>query len=147
MKFFKLGDFRFAKNNYWKKRWIMKKFVKKFFGKRLVWDLYMKMDSLSAAFVYARFCKQMQDMTSFGKKNCLSRYSLAWKFFNDEKDIAKGDERIYTYADKHIGHLARQFVEGGKIGSFNRVFEAPLAQKMRNIKEEFELFANKTVKV
>ena len=33
-------------------------------------------------------------MTAFGTKDCLSLPSVAWKFYKDERDIGKGDEKI-----------------------------------------------------
>ena len=41
-----------------------------------LWDLCLRTDVLSLAFIYARYCIYMQEMTGFGTKDCLSPHSL-----------------------------------------------------------------------
>ena len=40
--------------------------------KRDEWLPYLKMDVLSLAFIYARYTMNMEQITNFGMKNCLS---------------------------------------------------------------------------
>ena len=46
------------------------------------WLPYLKMDVLSLAFIYARYSMNMNSLTGFGMKNCLSLPSLGWKYYN-----------------------------------------------------------------
>ena len=48
------------------------------------WLPYLKMDVLSLAFIYARYTMNMDSLTGFGMKNCLSLPSLGWKYYNSK---------------------------------------------------------------
>ena len=49
---------------------------------RLIWEPYLRMDILTLAIIYARYSMNMQTITGFGMKDCLSLPSLGWKYFN-----------------------------------------------------------------
>ena len=73
----------------------------------------------------------------------MQKFLRCKNFFNEEKDICKGRERIYTYTDKNIGHFVRQSVKGSEIGAFNQISESPKAQNFfKNTIEELKLFTN-----
>ena len=75
------------------------------------------MDVLSLAFIYARYSMNMEQITGFGMKNCLSLPSLGWKYYNTSR--SEEDEAIYSYTDKYMRHFVRQSIKGGKVGAFN----------------------------
>ena len=86
------------------------------------WLPYLKMDVLSLAFIYARYSMNMDSLTGFGMKNCLSLPSLGWKYYNSKR--TKEDEPIYSYNDKYMRHFVRQSIKGGKVGAFNQYYES-----------------------
>ena len=86
-------------------------------------DPNLRLDVLSSAFIYARHSEYMQEMTGFGREDCLSQHSLGGNFFNGQKDPASGDERIYTQPDKFTRHFVHQSIEGGKVGAFKQLLD------------------------
>ena len=48
---------------------------------RHIWQPYLISDVLCLAFIYARHSMEMQKMTGFGIKDCLTEASLGWKCF------------------------------------------------------------------
>ena len=46
-----------------------------------IWEPYLKLHVLCLAFIYARHSMEMQKMTGFGIKDCLTGASLGWKCF------------------------------------------------------------------
>ena len=52
------------------------------------------MEVASSTFLYATYSGYVQKLTGFGIENCFSLRSLGWKFFNDERHIGTGEERI-----------------------------------------------------
>ena len=118
----------------------------KILGKKAehIWDPYMRKDVLGLAFLYATYNEYMQKMTGFGMKGCLSQHFMEWKLFNDQRNVGKGDEKIYSSIDKNLRYFVRQCIKGGKNGAFNKVFESPIVQNVfKIIKDEFKFFTNK----
>ena len=63
----------------------------------------------------------MEQITNFGMKNCLSLPSLGWKYYNSMREEDDADiEPIYSYNDKYMRHFVRQSIKGGKVGAFNQ---------------------------
>ena len=60
--------------------------------------VFFEKDVLCTAFCQARYCKAMEELTEFSKKNCLTAPGLGWKDFNSMRD--ENDKPIYTYNDK-----------------------------------------------
>ena len=48
---------------------------------RRIWEPYLKLDVLCLAFIYARHSMEMQKMSGFGIKDCLTEAILGWKCF------------------------------------------------------------------
>ena len=68
--------------------------------KRDEWLPYLKMDVLSLAFIYARYTMNMDSLTEFGMKNCLSLPSLGWKYYNSLRE--EEDENLYIVIQINI---------------------------------------------
>ena len=103
--------------------------------------LYLGIDVLSLAFICARRSNNMHEMTDSGQKDCLSLHFLGWKVFIDERDIGRGDEKVFISTEKNIGYFVRQCIKVGNVGTFNRVFESLIAQKIFIfIIQDFKLF-------
>ena len=64
------------------------------------WLDYVKNDVLCTAFSYARYNKNMEEITGFSMKDSLSAPGLGWNYFNSMRD--ENDEPIYTYTDKYM---------------------------------------------
>ena len=102
------------------------------------WLPYLKMDVLSLAFIYARYSMNMDSITGFGMKNCLSLPSLGWKYYNCMR--TEENEPIYSYTDKYMRHFVRQSIKGGKVGAFNQYFESTISDKIfKTIMEELNV--------
>ena len=87
-------------------------------NKKSEWLDYVKNDVLCTAFSYARYCKNMEDITKFSMKDCLSLPGLGWKYFNSLR--TSEDEAIYTYNDKYMRWFVRQSIKGGRVCAFNQ---------------------------
>ena len=73
------------------------------------WLPYLKNEVLSTAFRYARYSKEMEELTGFGMKNSLTLPCLANKYFNSLRD--ESDEPICTYNDEFVRHFVRQSIK------------------------------------
>ena len=54
---------------------------------RHIWEPYLISDVLCLAYIYARHSMEMQKMTGFGIKDCLTEASLGWKCFGTYNKI------------------------------------------------------------
>ena len=61
---------------------------------------YVKIDVLSTAFLYARFCRAMEEIIGFSTKDCLSFPGVGWEYFKSLR--TEEDEPIYTNNDKYM---------------------------------------------
>ena len=87
---------------------------------RHVWEPYLISDVLCLAFIYARHSMEMQKMSGFGIKDCLTEASLGWKCFGTYNK----DREFYTFNDKYVRNFIRKSIKGGRCGAFNRYFES-----------------------
>ena len=86
------------------------------------WLPYVKNDVLCTAFSYARYCREMEEVTGFSMKDCLSAPGIGWKNFISKRDEI--DEPIYTYIDKCMRWFIRQPLKGGFVCSFNQYYRS-----------------------
>ena len=70
------------------------------------WLPYLKNDSLSTAFFFARYSKSKEEITDFGMKNNLTLPSLANKFVNSLRD--ENDDPLYTFNDEYVRNFVRK---------------------------------------
>ena len=110
-------------------------------AQRDIWEPYLRMDILTLAIIYARYSLNMESITGFGMKDCLSLPSLGWKYFNSKRDQPDLIEPIYTYTDKYMRHFVRQAIKGGKVGAFNQIYESKISDNIFDI-IKFELKTN-----
>ena len=96
---------------------------------------YVKNDVLCTAFSYARYCKNMEDITKFSMKDCLSLPGLGWKYFNSLR--TSEDEAIYTYNDKYMRRFVRQSIKGGRVCAFNQYYKSIHFEDIKNIISKF----------
>ena len=92
---------------------------------------YVKQDVLRIAFSYARYCKAMQEITGFSKKDCLSAPGSRWKCFNSSR--TEEDEPIYTYNDKYMRHFVKQNFIGGRVCAFNQYYKSKICSDILKI--------------
>ena len=72
---------------------------------------------------------EMQKMSDFGIKDCLTEASLGWKCFGTYNK----DREFYTFNDKYVRDFIRKSIKGGRIAAFNRYFESNQCEEILNI--------------
>ena len=106
---------------------------------RHIWEPYLISDVLCLAFIYARHSMEMQKMSGFGIKDCLTEASLGWKCFGTYNK----DREFYTFNDKYVRNFIRKSIEGGRCGAFNRYFESnQFDEIMSTIKKHLKINDN-----
>ena len=96
---------------------------------RHIWEPYLKLDVLCLALIYARHSMEMQKMSGFGIKDCLTEASLGWKCFGTNNN----DRKFYTFNEKHVRDFIRKSIKGGRVGAFKRYFESNQCDEILNI--------------
>ena len=106
---------------------------------RHIWEPYLISDVLCLAFIYARHSMEMQKLTGFGIKHCLTEASLGWKCFGTYNK----DREFYTFNDKYVHSFIRKSIKGGKCGCFIRYFESnQFDEIMSTIKKHLKINDN-----
>ena len=95
---------------------------------RHIWEPYLISDVLCLAFIYARHSMEMQKMSGFGIKDCLTEASLGWKCFGTYNK----DKEFYTFNDKYVRDFIRKSIKGGRVGVFIRYFESKQCEQILN---------------
>ena len=113
---------------------------KKFFAElRHIWEPYLISDVLCLAFIYARHSMEMQKMSGFGIKECLTEANLGWKCFGTYNK----DREFYTFNDNYVRSFIRKSIKGGRCGAFNRYFESNQCEEILNtIKKHLKIDDN-----
>ena len=93
-----------------------------------IWEPYLISDVLCLAFIYARHSMEMQKMSGFGIKDCLTEASLGWKCFGTYNK----NREFYTFNDKYVRDFERKSIKGGRVGAFNRYFESNQCEEILN---------------
>ena len=93
---------------------------------RHIWEPYLISDVLCLAFIYATHSMEMQKMSGFGIKDCLTEASLGWKCFSTY------NKEFYTFNDKYVRDFIRKSIKGGRVGAFNRYFESNQCEELLN---------------
>ena len=96
---------------------------------RHISEPYLVSDVLCLAFVYARHSIEMQKVSGFGIKICLTEASLGWKCFGTYNK----DREFYTSNDKYVSDFIRKTIKVGRVGAFNRYFESNQCEEIPNI--------------
>ena len=96
---------------------------------RNIWEPYLISDVLCLAFIYARHSIEMQKMSGFAIKDCLTESSLGWKCFGTYNK----NREFYTFNDKYVRDFIRKSIKGGRVGAFNRYFESKQCEEILNI--------------
>ena len=94
-----------------------------------IWEPYLKSDVLCLAFIYARHSMEMQKMSAFGIKDCLTEASLGWKCFGTYNK----DRDFYTFNDKYVRDFIRKSIKGGRVAALNRYFESNQCEEILHI--------------
>ena len=106
---------------------------------RHIWEPYLISDVLCLAYIYARLSMEMQKMTGFGIKDCLTEASLGWKCFGTYNK----DREFYTFNNKYVRDFIRKNIKGGRVGAFNRYFESnQFDEIMSTIKKHLKINDN-----
>ena len=95
---------------------------------RHIWEPYLISDVLCLAFIYARHSMEMQKMTGFGIKDCLTEASLGWKCFGTYNK----NREFYTFNNKYVRDFIRKSIKGGRVAAFNRYFESNQCEEILN---------------
>ena len=104
-----------------------------------IWEPYLVSDVLCLAFIYARHSMEMQKMTGFGIKDCLTEASVGWKCFGTYNK----DREFHTFNDKYERDFIRKSIKGGRCGAFIRSFESKQFDEiMSTIKKHLKLNDN-----
>ena len=106
---------------------------------RHIWEPYLISDVLCLAFIYARHSMEMQKMSGFGIKDCLTEASLGWKCFGTYKK----DREFYTFNNKYVRDFIRKSIKGGRCGAYIRCFESKQCEEILNtIKKHLKIKDN-----
>ena len=106
---------------------------------RHIWKPYLISDVLCLAYIYARHSMEMQKMTGFGIKDCLTEASLGWKCFGTYNK----DREFYTFNDKYVRYFIRKSIKGGRCVAFIRYFESNQCEEILNtIKKHLKINDN-----
>ena len=104
-----------------------------------IWEPYLISGVLCLAFIYARHSMEMQKMSGFGIKGCLTEGNLGWKCFGTYNK----NKEFYTFNDKFVRDFIRKSIRGGRVGAFNRYFESSQCEKILNtIKKHLKINDN-----
>ena len=104
-----------------------------------IWEPYLLSDVLCLAFIYARHSMEMQKMSAFGIKDCLTEASLGWKCFGTYNK----DREVYTFNDKYVRNFIRKSIKGGRVSAFSRYFESNQCEEILNtIKKHLKINDN-----
>ena len=95
---------------------------------RHIWQPYLISDVLCLAFIYTRHSMEMQKMSGFGIKDCLTEASLGWKCFGTYNK----DREFYTFNDKYVRSFIRKSIKGGRVAALNRYFESNQCEEILN---------------
>ena len=71
---------------------------------------------------------EMQNMSGFGIKDCLTEASLGWKCFGTYNK----DREFYTFNNIYVRDFIRISVKGGRCGAFIRYFESNQCENILN---------------
>ena len=71
---------------------------------------------------------EMQKMTGFGNKDCLTEASLGWKCFGTYNK----NREFYTFNDKYVRDFIRKSIKGGRVAALNRYFESNQCEEILN---------------
>ena len=63
---------------------------------------------------------EMQKMSGFCNKDCLTEASIGWKCFGTYNK----DREFYTFNDKYVRNFIRKSNKGGRVGGYIRHFES-----------------------
>ena len=82
---------------------------------------------------------EMQKMSGFGIKDCLTEVSLGWKCFGK----CNKNREFYTFKDKYVRDFLRKSIKGGRCGSYIRYFESKQFDEiMSTIKKHLKINDN-----
>ena len=97
---------------------------------RHLWEPYLRLDVLClVAFIYDRHSMEMQKMSGFGIKDCLTEASLSWKSFGTY--IKDGE--FYFFNVRYFRDFMHKSIKGGRVAALNRYFESNQCEEILNI--------------
>ena len=94
-----------------------------------IWEPYLISDVLCLAYIHARQSMEMQKMTGFGIRDCLTEARLGWKCFGKYNK----DREFYTFNDKYVRDFIRKSIKGGRVAALNRYFESNQCEQFLSI--------------
>ena len=106
--------------------------IRNFAELRHIWEPYLKLDVLCLALIYARHSVEMQKMSGFGIKDCLTEASLGWECFGTCNKIRE----FYIFDDKYVRDFIRKSITGGRVAALNRYFESSHCEELLNTTEK-----------
>ena len=75
---------------------------------------------------------EMQKMSGFGIKDCLTEASLGWKCFGTYDK----DREFYTFNDKYVRDFIRRSIKGGRVAALFRYFESNQCEEILNTRKK-----------
>ena len=78
---------------------------------------------------------ELQKMSGFGFKDCLTEANLGWKCFGTYNK----DREFYTFNDEYVRVFLRRSIKGGRVAALNRYFESnQCEERLNTIKKPFK---------
>ena len=71
---------------------------------------------------------EMQKMSGFRIKECLTEASIGWKCFGTYNK----DREFYTFNDEYVRDFIRRSIKGGRVAAFIRYFESSQREEILN---------------
>ena len=86
---------------------------------RHIWEPCLRLDVLYLAFINARHSMEMQKMSGFGIRDCLTEASLGWICF----ETSNRDREFHTFNDKYVRDFIRRSIKSGREAALDRCFQ------------------------
>ena len=87
---------------------------------------------------------EMQKISYFGVKGCLTEASLGWKCFRTYNK----DRDFYTFDKQIVEDLFRELVKVAKVAALNRLSESNQCERILNtIKKQLKIYDNEILNV
>ena len=103
------------------------------------WEPYFKSDVLCLASLKVRPSMEVQKVSGFDIKDCLTEAILGWKYFGNYKE----NRQLHTFNDKYVTDYIRKSVKSGRVAALNRFFEShQCEEKLNTIKKHSKIYDN-----
>ena len=99
-----------------------------FAGLRQSWEPYLKLEVLCSAFMYSRHSMEIQNMSGFGIKDCLTEASFFGSVFGQKNK----DREFYTFNNKYVRNFLCRSIKWGRVNALIGYFESNQSDELLN---------------